>query len=155
VSLPLPQRVEETLGHHCSCYKGVDDLPSFSCRQPIDPAAAAAVAAAPAWWKGGEGGVVIGVLLFLWLAVLVRVLMVALLLLLCTLLYIPGRTQGRTKPKHCHNTFTFLLRSLFFVLSPRTKKYTQTTSHTMANCHHHHPHSCIDTHHPPSSPSSS
>ena len=52
-----------------------------------------AAAAALAWWKGGERGVVIVVLLFVWLAVLVRV---ALLIILCTLVYIPGRTQGRT-----------------------------------------------------------
>ena len=44
--------------------------------------------------------------------------------------------------------FMILLSSLFFVLSPHTKKHTQTTSHTMANRPHDCPYSCIDTHHP-------
>ncbi len=44
---------------------------------------------------------VIFVLLFLWLAVLVRV---AIVLLLCTLVYIPSRTQGHTKPKYAPDT---------------------------------------------------
>ena len=85
-----------------SLWGGADDPPSSSCRRPKDPAAAAAVAAAaPAWWKGGGGGVIIIALLFLWLAVFVRV---ALLLLLCSLVYtIPGCTQGHTKPKHSHD----------------------------------------------------
>ena len=49
--------------------------------------------------------------------------------------------------------FMILLSSLFFVLSPHTKKPTQSTNHTMPNRHYHRPHSCITTHHLPSSSS--
>jgi hypothetical protein len=88
-------------GYHCGRYGGGG--------RRIPPPPLAANQRTPQrqqwWWQRQHGGKVGREELswlscfFVWLAVLVRV---ALLLLLCTLVYIPGPTQGCTKPKHSH-----------------------------------------------------